>query len=125
MNAKIETRRLAAEIAEDNHALRRNLAGIIRARSGLTAEERAQLDQHGLRFDGNRGEVTWMPPQGEESDYDVERHHLLCAFQVLIGPIEPITREELDKALASGQTFGDLLTELGVLDPDASKGHHP
>jgi hypothetical protein len=123
MNAKTELCKITAEIAEDNEALRRNLARIIRARSGITAEERAQLDQHGLRFDGDCGAVTWYPPPGEESDYAVERRHLLCAFQVLLGPIEPITAEELAEAVARGDTFGDMLAELGVFDAEGAEVH--
>ena len=123
MSAKIETVSIAAEIVEESDALRQNLAMLIRSRAGLTTEERSQFEQHGLKFDSDSGEVIWSPPPGEESDRAAERRHLLCAIDLLVGPIEPITAEELAEALARGQTFGEMLAELGVFDPNGGKEH--
>ena len=110
---------LAAEIAEDNDALRRNLAGIIRGRSGLTAAECAQFEQHGLRFDG--GDVTWRHHQVKRVLTLSNGTICCCAFQVLTGSIEPITAEELAEAMASGETLESLLAEFDRLYPNVGE----
>ena len=84
---------------------------------------RQEFEQHGLKFDSDSGEVAWSPPPGQESDRETERRRLLCALDLLMGPTEPITTEELAEAIARGQTFGEMLAELGVFDPNGGTEH--
>jgi len=119
MNANTEPLSLAEECA--SHRL--SIAGLIRERSGLTEEERAWFDRHGLHFDAKTSLVTWSPPPGESSDLATERHYLLNALHLLIGPQEPITEGELAEALACGKTFGEQLADLGVPVPKEQRTH--
>jgi hypothetical protein len=121
MSAPIETDSTARTPAEECKSLRENLALLIRSRKGLTAEERAWFDQHSLHFNSDSGDVSWTPSAGEASDVAAERRCLLCALDQLMGPTEPITEAELAEAIARGQTFGDMLAELGVFDQNGAE----
>jgi hypothetical protein len=76
---------------------------------GLTSEERAWFDQHGMHVNSDTNAVTWTPPPGVSGDLKTERGYLLNAYDLLTGPTEPITKEELAEALASGETILDVI----------------
>jgi hypothetical protein len=96
---------------------------MIRDRGGLTDDERAQLERHGLRLDAQTGVVIWSPGPGEPNDPSAERGHLLFAIYLLLGPPAPITEEELAEAQSCTQTFGEQLAELGVPLPRGQEAH--
>ena len=123
MSAQIDTISTARTLDEECNSLRENLALLIRSRTSLTAEECAWFKQHGLNFDSDSNEVRWTPPPGVSGDLKTERGSLLNAYDLLTGPTQPITAEELAEAIARGDTFGDMLAELGVFEPNGGEGH--
>jgi hypothetical protein len=96
---------------------------LIRSRIGLTAEERAWFDQHGLHVNSDTNAVTWTPPPGVSGDLKTERGYLLNAYDLLTGPTEPITAEELAEALASGEALESLLAEFDRLHANSGGVH--